>query len=152
MNEAKALRTAVVNALKGANIFENFPERPPDQINEFPFPVIYNNNVSWKWGTAHRGGTRGAVAGKMGQVTVFVEIHIPVALPTIDEGFLILEQYEDLVPDTLMSIWRDQDSELHQVALSLKEIRGKVQDLGYGDEDTFGWRWELDFELEGDVT
>lgn len=148
-SSVRRLKDACREALVNNHAFAEFPVRPPDMLNAWPIPVIYTTNTRWTWGTASRGASHGDAAARQGEVTVIVEIHVPSALPTLGEALARLEPFEDTVPSAFFVGWAS--GFLKDYALRFKELRGRIDDLGYGDDDTFGWRWEADFELEEDV-
>lgn len=103
------------------------PNDPPENMNVFPFAVVYPSSGTWE---------QGVPGERLGLCSLVVELHVTRRdLPTAVQQALT---FADTVPDALMA-----DPTLAASVSTYGPIEWTFGPLAWGDVPTIGWRYTL---------
>lgn len=115
------------------------PTTPVDSINEYPAMNIYPATGSYAFGSANGGRGVPMITG-----THNVQVDIHVSTVDTDETFYKALGFDLIVPQLLFAAWADRESQFRQAVLRFQNLRYEFRKLGFGSDNTFGWRFILE--------
>lgn len=130
-----ALETAIAAIQAKVKALEptirNAPDQPPENTSVYPFGITYIRRVTYSQQT----GTL-----RTGLHTAAVEIHV--ARKDLPRDIASAMPYGETLP---VALWNDLA--LGGKIAHINAIRGTFGAMKWGDQDTLGWDFEIDFKM-----
>lgn len=128
---------ALVPGIQGAGT-------PKDAQNEYPFIVVYPGSGTWNWGTADGGRGR---PGMYGPQQFNADCHIMRA--NLEDAVIALTPMADEIATRLFAAFHEH--RFNDTVHRLVAVRWNLSNLGWGSDETIGYRIMIDMILQQEV-
>lgn len=123
--------TAIQTKVQALEGIRKAPDQPIENVSVFPFGTTFIRRVSY---------TQQSATLRKGLHTAAVQIHI--ARKDLARDIAKAVPYGETFP---VAIWNDLT--LGGVIDNINEVRGAFKAMEWGDQETIGWEFEIDFKV-----
>lgn len=117
---------------------------PKDAQNEYPFIVVYPGSGTWNWGTADGGRGRPGIYGPQ-----VINLDIHVMRNNLEDNIEELKPFTDEVTLRLFAAFHED--RFNHTVHRLVAVRWNLTSLGWGSDETIGYRCMVDTVLQQEV-
>lgn len=135
MADLSGIVDAITNILSGLEGIKGLPDDPPEQMNQFPFGVVYAGNGEWNLG---------APTTVWGTHNIIVELHV--ARKDLPRDVSRAMVYADSIPKAIIAA--HAYDRIDNTVVMLNKIAYEFRALGWGDAETLGFRFTVTVEAE----
>jgi hypothetical protein len=119
------------------------PDQAPDQINLFPFVVAFPGPGRWY---------SNVPGNKILLASIIVELHV--ARKDLARDIQAAMEFAESIPNALLKPVATETGDcFNNTIATFGEITYTFGPLGWGETDTFGWRWTINnVKLQSNIT